>query len=99
MNRRSEHLRVGVVGEKIAGRFLIKNGFRIIERNVHRKWGELDIVAQHKRTKRIHIVEVKTVSGSKASAPTHPSENLTKHKLEKLVRTAILYTKEKQRVG
>jgi len=90
----TNHISVGKTGEDIACRFLKKKGFRILERNVNRKWGELDIVAEHKKTKCMHIVEVKTVSGSAASTQTHPAENLTKAKLEKLVRTSILYAKE-----
>lgn len=92
---KDKHISVGKTGEEIAAKFLEKKGFRIIETNVNRKWGELDIVAENKKTKRVHVVEVKTVSGSVASAHMHPAENLTKHKLQKLERTAILYTKQK----
>jgi len=74
--------------------FLKKKGFKILERNINKKWGELDIVVQDKRTKRIHIIEVKTVSGDFVSTQAHPVENLTRSKLDKLMRTSILYTKE-----
>jgi len=96
MKKDITHLSVGRVGEKIAAAYLKKLKFEILETNVYRKWGELDIVAKNKQTKRIHIIEVKTVSGSCASIQIHPAENLTKSKLEKLERTAVLYTQEKQ---
>ena len=95
MKRNSKHLQTGKIGEDIACQFLRRQGFRIIERNVNRKWGELDVVAQHKKSKKIHVVEVKTVGGSEASTEFHPLENLTKSKREKLERTCILYAQEK----
>lgn len=113
MTKNVKHLKTGEIGEEIACLFLKKRGFKILERNVNRKWGELDIVATKSTTRlfpflyslyslktrsqtRVHIIEVKTVSGSKASAPVHPAENLTQAKLQKLKRTAILYTQEKR---
>jgi len=90
----TEHLSVGKIGEQIACQFLVSRGFKIIDTNVTRKCGELDIVARNKKTGRIHIVEVKTVSGSVASAWGHPSENLTEQKIKKLERTCLVYIKE-----
>ena len=40
-------------------RFLIGKGYKIIERNYLKKWGEIDIVAKSEDV--IHFVEVKTV--------------------------------------
>ncbi len=95
MEKLRAHISVGKRGEDIAVQFLKKEGFNIVDRNVHRKWGELDIIAQHRKTKRVHIIEVKTMSGSYASARMHPGENLTRHKLKKLERTCLLYIQEK----
>ncbi|PIQ68988.1 MAG: hypothetical protein COV91_01170 [Candidatus Taylorbacteria bacterium CG11_big_fil_rev_8_21_14_0_20_46_11] len=52
--------KIGSLGEKIAEKFLVKRGYRILHRNYSRPWGELDIVAKKKGT--VHFVEVKTVS-------------------------------------
>jgi putative endonuclease len=49
---------VGNLGEDIACKFLVKNGFVIEARNYRRKWGELDIVACKKT---VHFFEVKSV--------------------------------------
>jgi Holliday junction resolvase-like predicted endonuclease len=54
------HLRIGQLGEDLAVRYLEKEGFRIVDRNYRRPWGELDIVAEKKG--RIYFVEVKSVS-------------------------------------
>ena len=51
---------VGQIGEDAVTMFLMKQGFRIVERNYREKWGELDIVAE--KSKILHFVEVKTVS-------------------------------------
>jgi len=72
----SEKRKIGDIGENIACRFLEKRGFEIVSRNYLKKWGEIDIVAQKKRSLKskildrrsdykIHFVEVKTVSCEK----------------------------------
>src|SRR5688500_8779759 len=76
---------IGTLGETIACRFLMKRGFKIIERNYLKKWGEIDIVA--KKDELWHFVEVKTVSRenpftvnqpvrtvSRATQPLEPEE-------------------------
>lgn len=39
-----QHLKVGKIGENIACEYLKNKGYKIIERNFRRKWGEIDIV-------------------------------------------------------
>ena len=48
-------------GEQEAADFLIGEGYKILERNLRLFCGEIDILAEHKKT--IVIVEVKTVRG------------------------------------
>lgn len=49
----------GDVGEKEAEEFLVKNGYRIIDRNYRIKnIGEIDIVSE--KLNKIHFIEVKT---------------------------------------
>lgn len=43
-----QHLKVGKIGEDIACKFLTNKGYRIIERNFRRKWGEIDIICIEK---------------------------------------------------
>lgn len=53
--------KVGALGEELTVKFLMKRGYKILERNYRRPWGELDIVAERKG--KIHFIEVKSVSG------------------------------------
>ncbi|MDP3764699.1 MAG: YraN family protein [bacterium] len=43
-----QHLKVGKAGEDIACKYLKNKGYKIIERNFRRKWGEIDIVCLKK---------------------------------------------------
>lgn len=88
MSRKSE---LGKLGEQIACEYLVKQGYRVLERNVSRPWGELDIVAKHKDGTLV-FVEVKAMrSFGAAQDGLRPEDNLTKSKLQKLQRTALLY--------
>jgi len=58
MEKYSEKRRIGNLGEDIASMFLVKQGYRILDRNYLKKWGELDVVAQLSDT--IHFIEVKS---------------------------------------
>ena len=55
-----KHNDVGKLGEDIASDFLKKNGFSIVERNIHFSHNEIDIIAKDKEF--IIFVEVKTRS-------------------------------------
>ena len=50
----------GKRGEKLAARFLRRNGYRILACNWHAHRYEIDIVAREKRTGTVVFVEVKT---------------------------------------
>ena len=60
--------KVGALGEELVVKFLVKRGYRILDRNYRRPWGELDVVA--KRNERIHFVEVKTKTAEIVSGET-----------------------------
>jgi putative endonuclease len=56
---RPEHLRLGTRGEKLACRFLRRNGYKVLYRNFRgRSGGEIDIVCRDKDM--LVFVEVKT---------------------------------------
>jgi putative endonuclease len=80
---------LGQLGEEIACEYLVKKGYKIIERNFRRPWGELDIIAKAP-DKTLVFVEVKTASGRGYNS-IQPEEQLTKSKLQKLKKTACLY--------
>lgn len=50
--------KTGMEGEKRVANFLRKNGFSIVKRNFHTRYGEIDIIAENEQF--ILFVEVKT---------------------------------------
>ncbi len=56
----AEHNDLGKKGEEIAGEFLQKNGYQILERNWTFQKAEIDIIAQKGET--LAVIEVKTRS-------------------------------------
>lgn len=56
----SKTQKIGEIGESIAVKFLMKQGFKVIERNYTKKCGEIDIIAL--KQDKIYFIEVKSVS-------------------------------------
>ena len=56
----SKSQKTGLIGEELACKFLMKHGFKIIERNYTKKWGEIDVIAY--KSSRYHLIEVKSTS-------------------------------------
>lgn len=81
--------KVGQIGEKVACMFLEKHGYKIIDRNYRKKWGEIDIIAQ--KDKVLHFVEVKSVS---RVTEYNPEENVHPWKLKRLARATQTYLLE-----
>lgn len=77
---------VGKLGEDIATTFLIRKGFRILDRNFKARYGELDIVAIDCDT--LVFVEVKTRIGDHYGTP---EEAVTPWKLREVITTAQYY--------
>lgn len=75
-----------VLGEETACRFLLKKGYKILERNFRRGYGEIDIIALHENI--LVFVEVKTRSSDKFGTPF---EAITQTKLRLLVKGANFY--------
>ena len=84
----------GRMGEELACRYLKKNGYKILERNFRKKFGEIDIVAQIDDF--LCFIEVKT---RKNSAYGLPCEFVTHSKRQKIIRTAYTYINEKHYDG
>lgn len=85
MTQKSE---LGKLGEDLACRHLKKKGYKIVERNYLKPWGELDIVAVSPE-KILVLVEVKTVSGPRPMITGE--DQVTRAKLIKFRRAAELY--------
>jgi putative endonuclease len=89
---------IGALGEEIARKFLVRKGYRIIESNFRKPWGEIDIIAEKGEV--IRFVEVKAISApwediSRESPALIPEEQIHSTKLLKIARTAELYMSEK----
>lgn len=80
---------VGQIGENISREYLRNNGYKIIDRNFRKPWGEIDIIAKAP-DKTLVFVEVKTISDF-PDVELKPEDELTCAKLQKLQRTASLY--------
>src|ERR1035437_5712069 len=90
--------KVGKFGEDIACLFLKKHGYKILERNYLKKWGELDVVA--KKAGKLCFVEVKTIKSvthGTVSGETgyRPEDNMGPAKIKKFTRTIQTYLQEK----
>jgi putative endonuclease len=91
------------LGENIAAEYLRRRGMRVVDRNIARKTGELDLIAREGDT--LHMVEVKTVLADEfpqeqyAQDEYDPSLNLHAEKVRKVARTAEWYVMEKRWQG
>src|SRR5438046_1996750 len=89
---------IGKKGEEIAVQFLKKKGYKILEVNFHKQYGEIDIIAiapsypllgrgEGSRGTLVFI-EVKTRTSNQFGTPF---ESITPWKLKSLIKTAQLY--------
>ncbi|MGB9598886.1 MAG: YraN family protein [Minisyncoccales bacterium] len=84
-------LSLGKLGEKLAADFLVGKGYKIIEMNFNKRWGEIDIVAidpEESFQKTLVFVEVKTRMNTDRISP---EESITPWKIKTLKRTALFY--------
>jgi len=89
----SDSQKIGLLGEDIACKFLMKHGFSILERNYTKKWGEIDIIAEKDNKK--YFIEVKSKSVISLDSVTHvtnrPEDNMHPWKLKRLRRVVETY--------
>ena len=77
---------LGPQGEAIAAAHLEARGMRIVGRNYHTRYGEVDLIAEDGDA--IVFVEVKA---RRSSAFALPEESVTQRKRERLMKTAETY--------
>lgn len=83
----SKSLDKGRKGEEIALNYLIKNGYTLIEKNYHCRYGEIDIIASkcsHDKHVTLEFVEVRTRTINSLNLP---EESVTYQKLLRIKRT------------
>lgn len=81
--------KTGDRGEDTAVKYLMDNGFSIVERNYRKRGGEIDIIAKDDET--LVFVEVKSSSGD---SRTDPLLWLDNRQLKRIIETAGLYISE-----
>src|SRR5574344_1682542 len=86
MKKRCYNKITGQCGEDFAARFLVKNKYKIIERNHRNKMGEIDIIAT--KDEDLVFVEVKTRSSLNFGTP---AEAVTYYKKRSFVNAAKWY--------
>jgi len=74
---------LGDWGEKLAADYLMKHGWKILARNFHSRYGEIDIIACNEDF--ISFVEVKT---RRKHAMVSPMEAITPQKQHKMIMTS-----------
>ena len=96
----AKHNEIGKIGETIVSNFLIRKGFKLITANYRKKWGEIDLVTL--KDKKLHFVEVKTVSRTsyqgkfpKEINNYKPEDNMHPWKLQRLSRAVQTYLLDK----
>lgn len=94
--------KTGKLGEDLAVKWLLDNGHTILDRNIRTNHGEIDLVSEQEGI--THFIEVKsakcsiTQSGEGYTASVssiRPEENMTRHKLGKLLSTIEMYLEER----
>lgn len=79
----------GDIAEEKGCHYLQEKGYRIIDRNVYNRFGEIDIIALKEDT--LHFVEVKSARSYEQAV-----NNMSRAKLQKLHRTIQLYLQQKR---
>lgn len=86
----ARHLDLGIAGENVAQKALEDRGYKVVDRNVRLRSGELDMVAFD--GDELVVVEVRTRSVGKMAPP---ETTVGPRKLRKLVRTGRWYVLNK----
>jgi|SRR3989344_7009967 len=100
---------IGTLGERIAAQYVERHGMRVIDHNVSRKTGELDLVALEPAGAdgegTLHFIEVKTIVANRFPKEEDPDDiydpslNLHEAKLRHVARTGEWYVLEKKWEG
>lgn len=82
---------LGQQGEQMVEGYLTKKGYQILERNYHKKTGEIDLIAKDKEKDEVVFIEVKT---RKSKNFGRPEEAVDLRKLKKIEKTALFWLNE-----
>ncbi len=88
-DKRTSAQKIGDYGESCAVEYLIAQGYQIVAKKYHSRYGEIDIIARNDEY--IIFVEVKTRN---QNACAQPAVWVDKRKQKKLITTAYRYLQE-----
>ena len=74
----------GDLGEEEAVKFLLRDDYKIIQRNFNSNFGEIDIIAKDNKKNEIVFIEVKTRSNQKYGSP---AEGVNYYKKKHFIKT------------
>ncbi len=80
----------GKAAEDLASKYLLSKGYKILERNFRKQYGEIDIIARKDNV--LIFVEVRSLKGDFME----PCETISYRKKEKIIKTATAYL---QKIG
>ncbi|SRR5260221_3037500 len=80
---KQKNYETGKLGEKLASEYLVKKSYRIIEKNFHTRYGEIDLIAT--KNGKLIFIEVKLKVGEDFGTP---EEMITPKKLWQVTKTA-----------
>ncbi|MBU3964990.1 YraN family protein [Patescibacteria group bacterium] len=83
----------GDLGEKIAQEYLEKQGYKILDRNYSKRWGEIDLIAESPE-KELVFVEIKTREFKNHPSVFLPEDSVNFSKQQKLIKTARTFLYE-----
>lgn len=82
---------IGIIGEELSVRYLVGQGYHILDRNFRTKFGELDIIAR--KDKLILFIEVKTRTSNTYGIPSESIHFKKQKTIRKLSQQYILQKK------
>lgn len=85
---KSNHKKVGIIGEDLAEEYLKSKNYHIVARNYKKPWGEVDIIA--KKNGVVSFCEVKTNSQDFGNAFS-PELRVNSKKARHILRTAKIF--------
>lgn len=86
--------RTGQIAEDFVAERLAAGGWEIVERNARTRYGELDIVARHKRT--LVFIEVKAARAGTYFGPERPILSIDFRKQQRVRRLAAAFMSERR---
>lgn len=90
LNPFSSRLTKGKAAEQLACDYLKKNGLKLIEKNFHSRYGEIDLIMQHQNT--LVFIEVRYRKNQNYGGA---KESVTPCKQKKIQKTALYYMQTK----